>query len=470
MKKLLLILCAGACSIAGTHAQQLRLTLDEAVALALSENPTIRIADLEVERYDYVKKETRGGLLPQLNASGNYTRSIVKQEMRGGISFGADNTFTATADLSVPLLAPSVYSMLKLNKAQIAVAVESARASRIDLVSAVKKAFYNILLAEQSLGVLLESEELARKTAEDTKVKFQNGLASEYDYLTAEVQLSSLQPSIIQTRNSIELAKLQLKMYLSIPETVEVNAVGRLDGMKDQVLAGGELSTDTSMNSDLRSLDLQAQTLKYQLRATNAARMPVVSAFGSVTYTGNDMADFRSMIGGDPGADGSGSGSQGGTAAAVSSSSNYFWQHPVSVGVQLSIPIFSGLKTHYRARQVKNQIAQLALQRDYMQRSVDVQLRQAINTLITARETMMAQEKTMAQSEKAYRIADTRFRAGAGTILELNSAQLAFTQSHLSYSQAIYDYLAAQAEYDRIAGREFDPDAARVSENGSEYK
>ena len=78
----------------------------------------------------------------------------------------------------------------------------------------------------------------------------------------------------------------------------------------------------------------------------------------------------------------------------------------------------------------------------------------ALNDLLTAREMMLAQARTMAQADKAYHISDTRFRAGAGTILELNSAQLNRTQAHLNYSQAIYDYLSAQADYDRIVGRE----------------
>ena len=63
-------------------------------------------------------------------------------------------------------------------------------------------------------------------------------------------------------------------------------------------------------------------------------------------------------------------------------------------------------------------------------------------------------EKSVEQARKAYKISDTRYRAGAGTILELNSAQLSQTQAQLNFSQAIYDYLSAKAEYDRIVGRE----------------
>ena len=405
MKRFLRIACltAGLLCATGLSAQ-LRLTLPEALEIALSENPTVRIAEMEVERYDYVKRQT-------------------------------DNTFAVQGDLSLPLFAPAVYRTLKMNDTQMAAAVEAARASRITLVAEVKKAFYNILLAEQSLAVLRESEATVQRTVDDTEVQYRNGLASEYDLLTAQVQLSNLKPTILQTENSIKLAKLQLKMYLSVPEEVEIEVVGALDAMRDEVLAGTDgLTVDVTENSDLRSLELQEELLHRSLRAANAGRLPTLAAFGTASYTGNDMEPFMGMGAGDD--------------------ARYFWTHPISVGLQLSVPIFSGLTKMNKSRELKNQIAQIALQRDYARQQVDVQVRAALNDLLTARETMFAQEKTVEQARQAYRISDARYRAGAGTILELNSAQLAHTQAQLNFSQAIYDYLSAKAEYDRIAGRE----------------
>ena len=277
MKKLILTLCLAA---TGTFAAvaQMRLTLDQALDLALSENPTVKVAEMEVQRYDYVKRQTWGGLLPQVSVTGQVNHSFIVQQMSKGFSLGNDpyTTLSGAVDASVPLFAPQVYRMMKMNDKQMATAVEAARSSRITLTAEVKKAFYNILLAEQSLDVLRESEATVQRTVDDTQVQYQNGLTSEYDLLTAQVQLSNLKPSILQTENSIRIAKLMLKMYLSIPE----------------------------------------------------------------------------------------------------------------------------------------------------------------------------------QARKAYSISDTRYRAGAGTILELNSAQLAQTQAQLNYSQAIFDYLTAKAEYDRIVGKE----------------
>ena len=426
MKKLILTMCLTAAGVFGAAAQ-MRLTLGEALDLALSENPTVKVAEMEVQRFDYVKRQTWGSWIPQISVGGTYTRSIVKQSMTKGLSFGADNTLAAQGDV------------------QRAAAVESARSSRITLVAEVKKAFYNILLAEQSLEVLRESQATVQRTVDDTRLQYDNGLASEYDLLTAQVQLSNLKPSILQTENSIRLAKLMLKMYLSIPENVEIEVVGELDAMRDAVLAGTDgLTTDVQDNSDLRTLELQEDLLKRQLKVANAGRMPTVTAFFTATYTGNDIDMTKLNFGG----------AEGGQPGDVLDGSKFWWQHPMSAGLQVSIPIFSGLTKMNRSREIKNQISQIGLQRDYARQQIDVEVRAALNDLLTARETMYAQELTVAQARKAYSISDTRYRAGAGTILELNSAQLAQTQAELNFSQAIFDYLTAKAEYDRIVGKE----------------
>ena len=67
---------------------------------------------------------------------------------------------------------------------------------------------------------------------------------------------------------------------------------------------------------------------------------------------------------------------------------------------------------------------------------------------------MLSNELTVQQAEKAYNISLTRYNAGAGTILELNTSQLSLTQAQLSYSQSIYDYLSAYAQYEKALGVE----------------
>ncbi len=418
-------------------AEPLKLTIESSVELALNDNPTIKIADLEVERYDYVRKTTMGSLLPQLSVDGNYNRTLKNQSMAEGFSLGADqyNTVTATANLSLALYSPSIYRTLKMNATEAASAIESARSSRIELVAAVKNSFYGVLLAERSLVVLEQSAETSKQTVDETQIKFDNGLASEYDLLTAQVQYSNLQPAIMEARNSIATAKDLLKMYLSLPLETEIAITGDLDKLREVVMMSSTaLDRNICENSSIKSLALSRDILSHQLRITNASRLPVLSAYGQLSVTGNDMGSFSL------------DGSTSPTPA------DFFWQRPSSVGLQLSVPIFAGLSNTNRSRQLVNQIDQLTLQQSYTEDSVNVTLSSAISDINTAREQLFAQITTVEQATKAYKISNTRYSSGTGTILELNTSRLTLTQAELNLSEAIYNLLTAKSEYNRIIG------------------
>lgn len=461
MKKYLCLICMGLMSFGIASAQQtgevLTLSINEAIELALSDNPTVKVANLEIERYDYVRKQALASLYPSVDVSGQYSLAIRRQEMAQGFSFGGKNTFNIGGSVALPLFVPAIYEQLKMTRTQMESAVESARATRIDMVASVRSAYYNVLLAEQSLEVLKEAIKTTEEVVENTKKLYENGLASEYDYLTAEVQLSNLKPQVLQTENAIGLTKLQLKMYLSIPEGVDIAVVGSLDDFRDKVLLNEEFSYDIADNTTVRNLDIQEQMLKHQERLIQSSRMPSIAAFGQISYIGQERVDLSGLMGGGA-ASGQGNAESMSaviTRAAASEQSKFWWQAPISVGAQISIPIFAGFSKTNQLREVRNQMSQLNMQREYAEQGVRLQIEQAINTLLTARETMLSNELTVQQAQKAYNISLTRYNAGAGTILELNSSQLSLTQAQLSYSQSIYDYLSAYASYEKTLGKEY---------------
>lgn len=441
MRKFLVMILLGGMSM-GIASAQMHLSLNQAIEIALSDNPTIKVADLEIERYDYVYKQTISSLYPQVSVSGQYSLAIRNQQMAEGLSFGGKNTFNATASLSLPLFAPSVYRQMKLTKTQMAMAVESARANRIDMVAAVRSSFYNVLLAEQSMKVLQEAYETTQRVVDNTKELFENGLAAEYDYITAQVQLSNLKPQLLQAEKGIELTKLQLKMYLSIPEEVEINIIGELDNFRDNVLMHTDYDVDLSKNTTIVNLELQSELLDHQEKLIQTTRMPTIAAFGQISYIGQERVNLGGLLGGMTG------------GATTENQSKFWWQYPINIGAQISIPLFAGFNKTNQIKAIRNQRAQLDVQRDYAERGVKLQVQQSINTLLTARETMLSNELTVEQAQKAYEISYTRYSAGAGTILELNNSLLTLTQAQLNYSQAIYDYLSAHAAYEKALGVE----------------
>ena len=329
------------------------LDLAEAIKIALSENPTVKTADMEILRYDYVRREAVGNHLPTLSAGGQLGYNIIKSEMAEGMSFDPDLMIAASVDLSVPLFVPAVYSSLKMTRTQQALAVEQARSSRIDLVNAVKKGFYQILLLEKSYNVLHESRSTIQATVNNTRTMYEAGLASEYDLLTAEVQLSNLAPNIIATENGVGVAKQMLRMYLSIPENVDLQLIGSLDNFRENVFSMPNPNTDLDGNSQMRQLDMQQSLLRQQIKLTNTGYMPSIIAYGAFSVSGMDKTS--SFMGGsepDPNATtpdpnmpvtvGMLEQMMGG--GGVTQTDKWRWQTPFSAGLRVSIPIFTGLK------------------------------------------------------------------------------------------------------------------------------
>ena len=166
----------------------------------MSESPTIKVADMEIEKKKYTKKSTRAALFPQIDIVGQYTRTIKKQTMyldggfgggiggdvdptqftpeelkivdvinrvlsgpapdpadepeeAEGIQFGRSNMWTAGAVVNLPIIVPSLWKNIQLTSIDIELAVEQSRSSKIELANQVKQAFYGVLLAQDSYNV-----------------------------------------------------------------------------------------------------------------------------------------------------------------------------------------------------------------------------------------------------------------------------------------------------------------------------
>lgn len=147
------------------------LTLDKALEIALSENPTMKVAGQEIQLKKEAKKEAYGGLFPEVSLTGSYSRTLKKQTMVmdfGGesqtIQVGSDNSYNGGLNVSLPVFAPTLYKSINLTKTDVELAVEKARSSKLDLVNQVTKAYYQLLLAQDSYKVLLQSYAQAEPT------------------------------------------------------------------------------------------------------------------------------------------------------------------------------------------------------------------------------------------------------------------------------------------------------------------
>ena len=296
MKKFHLMIVLAAFAMASPIAKAqtgdtLRLSADDCVRIALSTNPTIKVADMEVTRVSYGKNLTVAQLLPQVSFSGQYSRALALQTMymdagdgtARAIKMGRDNAYSVGFSAQVPLIAPQLWKSLKLNDIEIAQNVESARASRLQMVNNVQNAYYALLLALDSHQVLIKNYETAKFNADIYKKKFETGTASEYDVLRSSVQVKNLEPSLIEAENTIRRAQLQLLLLMGIDITTPLKPTATLADYKEQMY-DRTMAIDTSLdnNTSLRALDLQTDYLKRALEVQKMSWYPTLS--GSINY------------------------------------------------------------------------------------------------------------------------------------------------------------------------------------------
>ena len=435
---------SGLCVQAQNQKQEpISLTLETALEIAMSNSPTIKVAEQEIRKVDYSQKSAWYNILPSLDASAQYAKYLkpASMAMMGQIiNSPTDYTAQAGLQLSLPLFVPALWHTVKMTKLDMQLAVEKAHASKITLRNDVTKAYYNVLLAQDSYATLQNGLTLAEDVYLQSKKRFELGLGSEFDAISAEVQMKNLYPGILEVETGIEQAKMLLKILMGLDVTQPVEIIGNLIDYKiENMTVLHDLSLKA--NTDLRQLDIQQLQLQKLLDIQRTQRMPTLVAFGTYGYQG--MGNRATEI------------NFGGMPIQVEKSSNWYSQG-LLVGLQMNIPLTGIFTNTAKEKQTKIQIDQLAIQRDYVEESLTLQLRIALNNMDKAIKQAEAAKSNEDLAQKGYNISLKRYETGMGTILELNSASLSLTQTQLSRRQAIASYLNSKADLDKTLGIESD--------------
>ena len=423
----------GGSAFVSAQSDSITLSLDQALTIALSDNPTIVVADMEIKRVDYSRKESIGGLFPTIDYSGTYSRTIKKQVMYmdiegmdDGLEVGLDNSWNTGFSLTLPIIAPTLWKSLKLSRNQLEQSLESARASRLSMVSQVKKAYYAILMADDSYAVIRQSHDNAEINAETYRQKYKQGTASEYDVLRAEVAVHNYEPSLLQAENALRLAKLNLKVLLGLDAELKIGLTTELaDYENEMYVEAMQVDTSLSDNTSLRQLDLQTAYLKQALKTQNTSWAPTLAFVGS--YTWSSMSNGPIF-------------------------DKFRWTPYSYVGLSLSIPIFTGVTRFYKGKQARVAYNEMQFQRTNLERNLRMQLTASMDNINAAVKQVASSKESMRQAEKAYQIMQKRFEVGTATVIELDDANVALASSRLSYYQAIHDYLTAQTDLEQVLG------------------
>lgn len=441
-----------------SSADTLSLSLDDCIEIALDKNPTIKVADMEIQRVDYSKKEVLGQLFPDISFGGTYSRTLAKQTMYmnfdgfgamggggaaegdgeadattrassgkdNGIKVGLDNSYQVGFSASMPLIAPQLWKSISLSNAQIMQNMENARSSRLSLINQVQNAYYTLLLAKDSYLVVKQNYDNAVFTASTVEGKYKVGAASEYELLRAKVQVKNVEPELLQSEIAIKQATLQLKVLMGIDVEVPVVVKSQLSDyqktMYEDVL---KIDRNLSGNSDLRALDLQTDYLKKAVKVQQMSWSPTLALSANYHWTTmNNGAPFK----------------------------NLQWNPYSSIGLTLSIPLFQGGQRHYKIKQAQVAVNEMGFQRENLERSLRMQVDLQIDNINKHVKQIDTNAAGMQEAEKAHSIMQKSYQIGAASFLDLRDAELALTAAKLAYYQAIYNYLVANSDLQLLLG------------------
>ena len=449
------------------------ITLEHALEIALSENVSVKVADMEIKRAQYAKKGSYAALYPTIDASGAYQRTIKKQVMYmdfdmsslmggatggtgsegteipdgveipdagtsstesssngGGIEMGRWNTWSTGVSAAMPLVNAQLWKSLEISGMDVELAVEKARASRLDMVTQVKNAYFATLLAKEAFDVYKHVYENALQNLEVTQKKYDSQKASDMELLRAKTTVANAVPNVYNAEGAVILALWQLKAVLGVDLDMNIDIAGKLEDWSQHMLYDIHQNEDISLdrNSTMKQLAIQAEMLAQTVKVQQYANIPSLAL--AFNFSLNAMTnDFKF--------------------------SEYKWTPYSYVALSLNIPIFAGGKRHQAIRQAQNQYDQVQLQTVNTERQLKIAIRQQLNTMETSMKSYYAAIDAVSSAQKGYDIVAKSYEIGRSTLIEVNDAQLALTQAQLAASQAVYNFLVAKSQLEQTLGQDF---------------
>ncbi len=435
MKNILALLCVFSISV---FAQQSKLTLsmDEAINLALEKNSELKIAKMEVEKSEQKLREARSGLFPKLDLSGQYQRYIDKpviflppgSPFGPTLEIGSDNSYSATAQLSLPLFALPLYEGIGLASDALEIAEKNYNSVKSKIVGDVKKSFLAVILTRETKDVMQQSLKNAEENFENIKRLNAAGTLSDYDVLRAEVQVENLKPVVLQMENNYKLSLEALKVAIGLDANQDIDIVGYMDfDQSYKLLSEQEIIEELLQNNpQLAILEKQVQLNDRNVSLEQAAYFPSLAGFGNYQYQ-TQANDFKF--------------------------SDYRWVKTFVLGLQLQIPVFNGFKTQSRVSQAEIGLNQAIEQKRNLTEAIKTQALSVLYRVQQAIKRIEGQNKTVKTAQEGYEIAKRRLENNVGTQLEVNDAELALRQAKLNRLQAIYDFKVAEADLETVLGR-----------------
>ncbi|MBL6445256.1 TolC family protein [Fulvivirga sp. 29W222] len=418
------------------------LSLQECIDYALTNNQSVVNAAYEKEIAQTQVGETLSRGLPQVNVDAgiNYNFEPQKSLLDASnfdpsapegqeIELSFQQKYDGNLGLSVRQLIfdGSFFVGLQASKTYKELSTKEHIKTQIDVVEAVSKAYYNVLVTEERFELLKVNYGRLDSLLNDTRAMYENGFAEKIDVSRLKVQHNNLQVQVDNTQKLLVINRDLLKFQMGMPITQELLLTDQLEEVA--------FTDPTFENEDFN----YTERIEYSQLQTNMALANLDLKNNRVQYIPTLYANFNY-----------GYNTQTGQSSELFKSNR--WLNYGNTGLSLNIPLFDGFLKSSRIQKNKIQIRQIEKSFEQMENTIDLQINQAKVNMANSLEQMKAQRENMELAEEIYNVTKIKYQEGVGSNLEVVEADADYKEAQTNYYNALYDALVAKVELDKAYG------------------
>ncbi|MFQ5824380.1 MAG: TolC family protein [bacterium] len=424
------------------------LSLEDCINIAMKNNSELKMAVYQVDQAGAGVKGSYSGVLPRITTSFQSGRFIQgDRTLLTDVPVGFDSTTSTAIYKQTEITQPGAsrnshfaritYSQTLFDFGRSLNAIKQANASfdawsnnlnsvQHSVYSTVKQRYLELLKAVKLEKEYIEAVERSNEQLKRTQSMYEIGSVAQIDVYKAEVVLATDEINLINQRNAVEIARGNLNVAMGKdPETTIqiIELETKINPFKYTLEEAFSIAEQN--NPDLKRYENDMNSSEYGMKIAKAAYWPSIGF--SVSYSRNNT-DFNKVYG------------------------DFSKNFSVSFGAQLDFNIFNGLAD---AAEVARQSANYAIAKENWlnrNRTLRLEVKQYYLNLKAWQEISKINERNLRSAEEDFRLAQERYRVGAGTLLEVTDAQVALTRARVTLVSAKYDAMIAQAQLEAAMG------------------
>ncbi|MBS1682842.1 MAG: TolC family protein [Bacteroidetes bacterium] len=449
-----------------------KFTLEQCIEYALQNSVNVQNILLDEQIASSKVKETIGIGLPQITANANATSNPqlprffgTKQRMFGfsGLTpsdypnffpnlkdndvmaaqnfFQLKNSLNTTVTVNQLIFNGSYLVGLKASSTFKELATKSTLQTKEQTIELVTKAFYTALINNERIKLFENNISRVDSLLKNTTALNVNGFAESIDVDRIQVSLNNLvtEKSNFERLQVVSIEALKFQMNYPMDQSMEIS--GNISDISIDILLDNYTKDWNYKNRpDYQVLETNKKLQELNVKNKYAAGMPVLSASATLGYSkqANSYSNLFAPVPTFTEVNGIGPGKM----------------YPYSsIGVNLSIPIFSGLQRSNQLQQEKLKLEKINNSFKSLKSGIDLQIKQAVTNYLNSMQSLESQKKNMKLADKVARVTKIKYQQGIGSNIEVVDAESSLKESQVNYYNALYNALIAKTDLDKAFGK-----------------